>query len=131
MIVSCAAWPSLGYRGQHNVERGIGILQSHANRDNVNRLQRMQACTEIHGILFCGDKRWRACLLSQALQIAHVLIGVTMMVPKNARAGKHDLRRFQLRNKVFRSRDAAEREARLQGVGGDELATYAPDKLVS
>ena len=74
VIVSRGALPSLGNRGQHRVERGVGTLQLHSHSDNVNGLQRLQMRTEIHCVLFRGNECRCSRLLAQALQLAHVRI---------------------------------------------------------
>src|SRR5438552_3815406 len=129
-IVSRGAGDARINLGEDGVHNGFGVFQLQLHRNNVKRLQALGQRAEIDGVFFGSDEATGSRLLTSALQPAHIIFGIEMMVGESDLCQRLQAGLAQVAKEAPRPGYAAERHLPRGRVGDAYSAPRLPDQFV-
>jgi hypothetical protein len=114
-------------RSQQSIERGLGVFELHANRNNRNWLQIASDSAKIDRVFLGGDEAIGFGLLLEREQIANIGWRVAVMIAKRRFGCWFDFGFAELKEEVLRARNAAKCHRALRNASRKDAAAHAPN----
>src|SRR5438132_4749763 len=129
-IVSRGAGDARINLGEDGVHNGFGVFHFQLQRNNVKRLQALGQRPQIDGVFFGSDEATSSRLLTSALQPAHIIFGIQMMVGESDLGQRFQPGLAQLAKESLRPGYAAERHLPRRRIGDAYSTPRLPDQFV-
>src|SRR5438105_10089316 len=129
-IVSRGAGDARINLGEDGVHNGLGVFQLQLHRNNMKRLQALGQRAQIDGVFFGGEEATSSRLLTSALQPAHIIFGIEMMVGEGDLCQRLKAGLAQLAKESLWPGNAAKRHLPRRSVSDAYSAPRLPDQFV-